>query len=421
MAKLAIYGGEPVRQAPWPAWPRPETAARATELAARALTSGKWAGDGPMEQEFATRFAALQGAQHGVCVSSGTTALQTALEAAGIGFGDEVIVPGMTWIATASAVLSTNGVPVFAELDPQTFCLDPGAAAGAITPRTKAIIPVHVFGTMADMDAINDLAARHHLAVIEDAAHAHGSQWRAPDGAVRGAGALGLAGCFSFQASKSLSAGEGGIVLTDDGDFADRCWSYRNVGRARREGQPSVLGFNYRLSEVQAATLLAGLETLEGELATRDANGQYLNRRLAQIPGIHPARRDPRVVRQAYYGYIFAYDPLAWDGVPRSRFLQAIKAEGVQAGGGFPPVYRMDYWRVRKERFPAAARYDPTSPDYQEPNLPVTERLALEQQVTLPHSQLLGTREDVEDIARAVEKLYHRRAELTQQPAVAIA
>jgi dTDP-4-amino-4,6-dideoxygalactose transaminase len=271
------------------------------------------------------------------------------------------------------------------------------------------------------MDAINALAARRNLIVIEDAAHAHGSQWRLPDGSVKGAGALGRAGCFSFQASKSLSAGEGGIVLTDDADFADRCWSTRNVGRARREGQSSFLGFNFRLSEVQAATLLAGLESLEGELAVRDANGQYLNRRLAQIPGIRPARRDPRVVRQAYYGYIFAYDPEAWGGVSRRRFLQALNAEGVRAGGGFPPVYRMEYWHVRKERFPAASRYDPTSPDYQEPRLPLTDRLSLEQQVTLPHAQLLGTEDDAEDIVRAIEKLYHRRDELAQQPAGAIA
>jgi len=370
-----------------------------------------------MEAEFAARFAALQGARHGVCVSSGTTALQTALEAAGIGYGDEVIVPGMTWIATASAVLSTGGVPVFADLDPQTFCLDAGAAEAAVTPRTKAIIPVHVFGAMADMDAINAFAARHGLTVIEDAAHAHGAQWRLPDGSVKGAGALGQAGCFSFQASKSLSAGEGGIVLTDDADFADRCWSLRNVGRPRREGQPFLLGFNYRLSEVQAATLLAGLEALEGELAVRDANGQYLNRRLTEIPGIHPARRDPRVVRQAYYGYIFAYDPDAW-GVPRKRFLQALNAEGVRAGGGFPPVYRSEYWHVHKERFPAASRYDPTAPDFREPALPVTDRLALEQQVTLPHAQLLGSPDDVEDLARAIDKLYQHRGELVQEPAL---
>ncbi|MGH2350493.1 MAG: DegT/DnrJ/EryC1/StrS family aminotransferase [Chloroflexota bacterium] len=421
MGQLAINGGEPVRTKPWPAWPKPETAMRAAELVTQALTSGKWAGDGPMEGEVAARFAAFSRARHGVCVSSGTTALQTALEAAGIGYGDEVIVPGMTWIATASAVLSTNGVPVFADIDPQTFCLDARSAEAAITPRTKALIPVHVFGAMADMDAIGDVAARHDLRVIEDAAHSHGSQWRCPDGEVRGAGALGDAGCFSFQASKSLSSGEGGIILTDDQDFADRCWSYRNVGRARREGQPSVLGFNYRISEVQAATLLAGLEALEEEIAIRDANGQYLNRRLEELPGIRPARRDARVVRQAYYGYIFAYDPQVWDGVPRSRFLAALGAEGIRAGGGFPPVYRMEYWHVRKERFPAAARYDPTSPDYQEPNCSVTNEMALQRQVTLPHAQLLGTRDDVEDIARAIEKLYERRDELVQQPAVAVA
>ena len=192
------------------------------------------------------------------------------------------------------------------------------------------------------------------------------------------------------------------------------------MGRARREGQESILGFNFRLSEVQAATVLAGLEALEGQLATRDANGRLLNRRLAQIPGIRPARRDARVVRQAYYGYIFGFDPQEW-GIPRERFLKALNAEGVQAGRGFPPVYQTEYWHVRKERFPAASRYDPTAPDFQQPHLPVTERLALEQQVTLPHVQLLGTEEDMEDIVRAVEKLYRGRQELIQQPAVAIA
>ena len=420
MPVLAINGGTPARTLPWPAWPRPETAARAAELVTQALTSGKWAGDGPMEQAVAHRFAALSGAKHGVCVSSGTTALQTALEAAGVGYSDEVIVPGMTWIATASAVLATNGVPVFADIDAHTFCLDPVAAERAITPRTKAIMPVHVFGSMAEMDAINDVARRHSLLVIEDSSHSHGSLWRCPTGEVRGSGALGDAGCFSLQASKSLSAGEGGIILTDDEAFADRCWQVKNVGRPRREGQDYVLGFNFRMPEASAATVLAGLEQLEGELAIREANGKLLNRRLAEIPGITPARRDPRVVRQAYYGYIFAYDPEEWEGVPRSRFLKALQAEGVRAGNGFPPVYWSEFWHVRKERFPAASRYDPTSPDYAEVSLPVTERLAREQQVTLPHAQLLGTEDDVMDIVRAVEKLYEHRDELAGQPAVAV-
>jgi dTDP-4-amino-4,6-dideoxygalactose transaminase len=237
---------------------------------------------------------------------------------------------------------------------------------------------------------------------------------------VRGAGALSDAGCFSFQASKSLSGGEGGVILSDDQDFVDRCWSFKNVGRPRREGQPYVLGFNFRLTEASAATVLAGLESFEEEVAIREANGQLLNRRLAEIPGLRPARRDPRVVRQAYYGYIFSYDPAEWDGVPRSRFLQALQAEGVRAGAGFPPVYRSEFWHVRKERFPAAARYDPTSPDYREPACPVAEQLSFHHQVTLPHAQLLGSADDVQDIVRAVEKLFARRHELAAQPALAV-
>jgi dTDP-4-amino-4,6-dideoxygalactose transaminase len=422
MAKLALSGGEPVRTKPWPQWPRPETAARAAELVARALASGKWAGDGPMETEFAARFAALTGARYGVCVASGTAALQTALEAAGIGAGDEVIIPAATWIATASAVLATNGVPVFADIDPQTFCLDPRAAEAAVTPRTRAIIPVHLSGAMADMDAMRDLARRYGLVVIEDAAHAHGALWREPDGTARGAGALGDAGCFSFQASKALTCGEGGLVTTSDEAFADRCWSYRNVGRARREGQQAVLGYNFRLSELQAAVLLAGLEALEREVATRDENGRYLDRRLAELPGIRPARRDERVVRQAYYGYVFAYEPEVWDGIPRSRFLKGLQAEGIRATAGWgAPVYGMPFWQVRKERFPFAARYDPSAPDYRPPACPVADRFAYEQQITVPHPVLLGTRDDMEDIARAIEKLYTHRDELASQPALAVA
>jgi dTDP-4-amino-4,6-dideoxygalactose transaminase len=274
---------------------------------------------------------------------------------------------------------------------------------------------------MADMDAFVELGRKHDVLVVEDAAHSHGSLWRRPDGEVRGGGAIGDAGCFSFQASKSLTSGEGGIVLTDDQDFADRCWAYRNVGRARREGQPYLLGTNFRLSEVQAAVLLAGLECLDGELETRDRNGQLLNARLAEIPGIRPARRDPRVVRQAYYGYIFAFDPEVW-GAPRARFVKALQAEGVRAAGGWgAPVYGMPYWHVRRERYPFASRYDPSSPDYQPPHCPVSDRLAYEEEVTLPHPVLLGTREDTEDIVRAIEKLWEQRDALIQQPAVAVA
>ena len=415
MAQLAVNGGSPVRSAAWPEWPRPDTANHAAELVGEALRSGKWGGDGPMETEFAAKFAAFSHAKYGICVSSGTTALQTAMEAARIGAGDEVIIPGLTWIATASAVLSTNGVPVFADVSRDTFCMDAASAERLITPRTKAIVPVHLSGAMTDMDAIMDVARRHNLLVIEDAAHAHGSQWRCPDGAVRGAGTIGNAGCFSFQASKSLTSGEGGIVLSNDEAFADLCSAFRNIGRPRKAGEDYVLGFNFRISEVQAATLLAGLECLDGELQTRDENGIYLNQRLAQIPGIRPAKRDARVVRQAYYGYIFAFEPEVWEGVTRSRFVKALQAEGVRAAGGWgAPVYGMPYWQVRKERFPFASRYDPSSSDYAAPDCPYSDQFAYHEQVTLPHPVLLGSREDTRDVVRAIEKIWENRRELAE-------
>lgn len=375
-----------------------------------------------METEFAEKFAAFQRAKHGVCVSSGTTALQTAFEAIGIGAGDEVIIPGLTWIATASAVLASNGVPVFADVSRDTFCMDAAAAEALITPRTRAIVPVHLSGAMTDMDAIIGVARRHNLIIVEDAAHAHGSLWLCPDGEVRGAGALGDVGCFSFQASKSLTSGEGGVILTNDEALANRCWAYKNVGRARNEGEENVLGYNFRISEVQAAVLLAGLECLDGELATRDANGMYLNERIGALPGIRPAKRDDRVVRQAYYGYIFAFEPEVWEGVGRGRFVKALQAEGIRAAGGWgAPVYGMPYWNVKKERFPFAARYDPTSSDYQTPNCPYSDQFAYKEQVTLPHPVLLGTKDDAEDVARAIEKLWEHRAELVQPAAVAVA
>ena len=420
MSALAINGGSPVRTAPWPVWPRPETAEHAAELVGEALRSGKWGGDGPMETEFGQKFAAFQRANHAVCVSSGTTALQTVFEAIGIGAGDEVIIPGLTWIATASAVLSANGVPVFADASRETFCMDAQSAERLITPRTKAIVPVHLSGAMTDMDAIMDVARRHNLVVIEDAAHAHGSLWHCADGEVRGAGAIGDAGCFSFQASKSLTSGEGGVILTRDAALANRCWAYRNVGRARTDGEEYVLGFNYRISEVQAAVLLVGLECLDGELETRDTNGIYLNQRLGDLPGIRPAKRDSRVVRQAYYGYIFAFEPEVWAGVPRGRFVKALQAEGIRAAGGWgAPVYGMPNWKVKKERFPFASRYDPTSSDYQPPDCPFSDQFAYKEQVTLPHPVLLGSKDDVEDVARAIEKLWEHRSDLIEQPAAA--
>src|SRR5260221_5358005 len=245
MSELAILGGNPVRRRPFPAWPRylPADAQRLQEVVEGRHWGGyplpsRWCG------EFANRFAAMHGARYGLCVANGTIALVVALQAAGIKFGDEVIVPAYTWDGTAAAVLFAGGVPVFADVDPDTYCLDVESARSAITPRTRAIIPVQLAMRFSDMDALLKLAAEHKLAVIEDCAHVHGGEYKG-----RGAGSMGDLGAFSFQSSKIMTSGEGGIVITSRLDAFEIVQSIVNCGRASVTDQykKRVIGSNYRI------------------------------------------------------------------------------------------------------------------------------------------------------------------------------
>src|SRR4029077_7928496 len=266
MSDLAILGGNALRTRPFPQGPRhaPDDLARLQTV----LESRNWGGypfPNKLANDFAQEFAAYHGAKYGCCVANGTIALVVALQAAGIHFGDEVIVPAYTWDGTAAAVLFAGGVPVFADIDPETYCLDVESAGRAITPRTRAIIPVHLAMRFADMDALLDLAAEHQLAVIEDCAHVHGGEYKG-----KGAGSMGDLGAFSFQSSKIMTAGEGGIVITSSlGAFA-LVQSIVNCGRASVTDQykKRVIGSNYRITEFQAAILLGQLEQLP-ELAAR--------------------------------------------------------------------------------------------------------------------------------------------------------
>lgn len=258
----AVLGGEPVGRLPDAQWP--VYGGRERELLSQVLDSGEWAYDGPLEADFERRFAEVQTARYGLCVANGTVALQLALEALDVGVGDEVIVPGFTWQATAAAVLDVNAVPVLVDSEPETYCIDPSLVEAAITPRTRAIIVVHLYGSLTDMDSILDIARRHNLYVIEDCAHSHGSQWNG-----RGAGSLGDIGCFSFQLSKTLTAGEGGFVTTNDPSLRELLYSLRNCGRRRAgagdEHWRPIQSGNYRMTEWQAAVLLGQLERFEDQ------------------------------------------------------------------------------------------------------------------------------------------------------------
>src|SRR5450631_246193 len=305
MGKLAITGGEPIRKKRFDAWPiYTDQERRALE---DVLTNHKWGGQpfpGKHGDAFGKAFAAFHTAKYGQAVNTGTVAIQAALKAIDIRPGDEVIVPAYTWEGTVGPVLLLNGVPVFVDVDPDTYCLDAKLIEKAITPKTKAILPVHLGMRFADMDEILRIAKKHNLKVIEDCAHAHGGMWKG-----KGAGSMGDLGAFSFQSSKLITCGEGGAVITNNLEYMEKVQSYINAGRASVTDQfhHRIIGFNYRLGEFQAAVLGPQLDRLSKQSKLRDKNMAYLEKRLKATPGIGLLKPDPRITRLAPYGYVLKY------------------------------------------------------------------------------------------------------------------
>jgi dTDP-4-amino-4,6-dideoxygalactose transaminase len=407
--RLAIEGGVPVRQRPFPTWPVFGDAER--DALVRVLESGRWGKlAGSEVVSFEKTFAAYHGAKHGIGVVNGTVALRLALLAAGIEAGDEVIVPPYTFLATASAVVECNATPIFADIQLDTFNLDPAAVAEAITPRTRAIIPVHLGGLPVDLDAILALADRHGLTVIEDAAHAHGAEYRG-----RRVGAIGQAGTFSFQSSKNVNSGEGGIILTNDDAFADRCWSAHNCGR-RPEGkwyEHVTIGGNYRLSEFQGAILNAQWMRFEEQCATCEDNGKHLAKRLSEIPGVHPQNRGPDCTRHAYHVFVFRIDPEVF-GIPRHRVVAALQAEGIPCTAGYvTPLYRQEVFEQRNFGPYTGYRQSRPTLDYHNVCCPNCETICCRQGIMLEHRLLLGSHEDMDDIAAGLARIYEHRCRLT--------
>ena len=404
--QLALLGGRPVRDRPFTSWPIRGERDEARVLGA--LRSGHWGRlDGNEVAEFEARFAEMHGCQHGIAVVNGTVSLRLSLLAAGLEAECEVIVPPYTFFSTASAVIESNMVPVFADVDLGTFNLDPQAFEAAITPRTRAVIPVHFAGQPANRDAIGAIARKHKLLVIEDAAHAHGATYRG-----RPAGSLADLGSFSFQSSKNLTCGEGGILTTNDPQLAASCRSLQNCGRIPSGVwyEHHVISGNYRLGELQGALLNAQLERLEEQTSTRDANGQYLAKRLASLPGLHPQQRPADCTRHAYHLFMLRIDEQKF-GAPRAAVIAALAAEGVPCSPGYGfslPEQPM----FRNRAFGPYLAHVAEGLDYQRVRCPNSDLLCREQAMWLEHPIFLGPREDMDDICRAFEKVYERRAEL---------
>ena len=396
--KLAINGGKPAitaaaKRALKP-WPLPD--ARTAERLKQVYLSGHWSFNGPCEQEFSRKFAAYCGARHGIFMVNGTVTLESALHALGVKAGDEVIVPGNTWIATAMAPVYLGARTVIVDVEPGTLCLDPEQTRRAITRKTKAIIPVHLFGSMADMDRFSALSRETGIPVIEDCAHAQGGVWKG-----RGLGSIGQVGSFSFQQSKTLSSGEGGICLTNDDELADRLYRIKHIGygTGQKQGQAAsgpatgLLCHNYRGLEFNAVILTEALRRLKAQTAQRDANARYLAELLRDVPGIVLQARGRRADVQGYYMLALLVDPQALKpGCTLQEIKAALAAEGLPCGGGYGPVYRHLLWNL-----PASA--------YRLHSRAVVEETSTRRLLTVSHTWLLTGRPMMKAMARAIRKV----------------
>ncbi len=410
MTQLALFGGVPVRSSPYPSWPIYDPA----DLAAieSVLKSGRWGGnysgeDGFIVDQFAGEFARFHDATYGIPVMNGSLALETALAAAGIGFEDEVIVPAITFIATATAALFVDALPVFADVDAETLCISPKSVERLITRNTKAVIPVHLGGIMADLDALETICKEHHLILVQDAAHAHGCIWNG-----RGIGDYGDLACFSFQNLKLVTPGEGGMILTNNPVYMEACRVYVNCGRVMpnfAQARP-MIGNNLRLPELQGALLQSQFSRFPAQMVTRQKNARILNDALSQIDGITPLVGDGRQTRNSYYRYGFLFESEAFAGIPRSSFLAALRAEGIPIGPeSGSTVYRSALFPWENSRW---KKLYGERMDYSRVFTPVAERAVTQTGCRISHEVLLGTAGDMEDIVRAVKKVQNHGNDL---------
>ena len=395
MSKLAIHGGPPVRTEPFPKWPRPTP--ELMDSVVGTLEKENWGVGSEVISRFEEIFSDFQDSKYCISTSSGTTALWVALKAANVKSGDEVIIPPYTFIATASAVLMANAVPVFVDIDPDTFNIDSSKIEEAITSNTKVIMPVHISGNPADMKTIIELAQKYDIKVIEDSAQAHGAEWNNTK-----VGSLGLGGIFSFQTSKNMSAGEGGAIVSNDKDFIDKCFSYHNCGRTS-DGQfydHQLLGGNFRLNAIAASMLIPQIKSISNDMILRDKNRAILDSELSQIEGITINNSYPLTTRQSNHLYLLRYNQELFNGVSREKFFSAMQAEGVYTYAGYKPIYREELFVNNSDEYPWLRDYD-----YNNLNLKNTEKIADHESVWIKQNHLLGDESDIKDIINAFEKV----------------
>lgn len=388
---LAIHGGTPIRTEKFGIWPR------VTELDRSAISETVLSGDwhcGRRRRAFEERFAADCGVRHCFAVANGTISLELILRAYGIGYGDEVILPPYTFVATLSSIVFSGATPVFADICRENYLLSPRMLEEKITPRTKAIVAVAVAGCPPDVDALEEIARRHHLRLIVDAAQAVGAVWRD-----RRICACGDVASISCQNTKNLTSGEGGIITTNDDALAEQL--SRILGGGAENGQYVTVGQDHAMGEFQAAILMSQYEKLYGEIARREKNAAYLAGRLKDLPFVHSAEYDARITQHAYHLYLLRFDRelLAEKGITRAQFLKAVNAEGIPISAGYMPLYTFPCATAPDTERVIGGKIDTTP-------LAECERASREEGAWLTQNLLLGTREDIDDIADAFIKVW---------------
>ena len=412
----AILGGTPVCSEPFPSWPMFDQSDEQMYL--EAFRSKKWCRLGATRvEEFEKQFAQLMGVPFCQATSSGTTALNTSLNALGVGPGDEVILPPYTFVATAQVVFHMFALPVFVDIDPETHMIDPELIEERINGHTRAIMPVHIAGGACDMDRIMAIADKHGIPVIEDACQAWMGEWRG-----RKLGSIGALGCFSFQASKNLNSGEGGAIISSDRELFEMCSSYTNNGRPAGTQRSTLSGYpnsgsNHRMTEFQGAVLLGQIRRLEQQTEHRNRMGAFLDKLLEGIPGISPAKKYPGQNRHAYHLYMMNYDRNHFSGLPKDKFVNALEAEGIQTistGYSQPPLNKQGFIekRLASRAFRNVYSAQRLASYAEENECPQNDRVCGETGIWLFQSVLLGSEKDMEDIAAAIAKIQKNSAKL---------
>ncbi len=413
--KLALLGGNPVRSKGSVLgikWPVIEE--RDLEMYVDAFKNKMWSEHSNKKDEngvqFQEQYAEFMGVKHCHVTNAGTMALEAAQRAFDIGPGDEVITQTNTFIATAQSTLNLFALPILIDSDPETFMINPDLIEERITPRTRAILPVHIGGAVANMDKILAIAKKHNLAVIEDCCQAHSAEWRN-----KKVGAVGDIGCFSFQQFKALPAGEGGAVISDNEYLVARAGGYVNNGRDPHGKGRVFPGANLRPTSFQSANMISQLMRHEEQNKIRDKNVAYLEKLLAEIDGISPTKKYDGQTRRAYYAYQLVYDKEHFSGLPKAKFMEALQAEGIPVKNGIDSNVHKDpsvdaYLNLDSfKRIFSQERLDKYR---RERHCPVNEHLSEEKGIALYHAVFLGPKKDMEDIVAAVVKIQKNASKL---------